>query len=132
MKKKEIADQLSQSEMQYEFLKDHFSHLEKTFIKEYCKLNERYAEAAKKLNALEEKFLLKNEVLTNEIRDLLATYNKRMHDFAQVTATAEQTMVNVLAAIRQNEYLQAYYPAQGGIPEMKVSGKHPLQEKRVV
>jgi hypothetical protein len=37
--------------------------------------------------------------------------------------------LNVLLAIRQNEYLQAWYPAQQGYPEMKVVGSHPYKTK---
>ena len=37
----------------------------------------------------------------------------------------DETLGNVLLAIRQNEFLQAHYPAQHGYPEMKVTGKHP-------
>lgn len=45
-------------------------------------------------------------------------------------AIMEETMRNVLLAIRQNEYLQAWYPAQQGSPEMKVVGSHPVQTER--
>jgi len=40
----------------------------------------------------------------------------------------DKTVCNVLLAIRQNEYLQAWYPAQKGIQEMQVVGLHPLEE----
>jgi uncharacterized protein YgbK (DUF1537 family) len=39
--------------------------------------------------------------------------------------TVEETLCNVLLAIKQNQYLQAWYPAQKGYPEMMVVGPHP-------
>jgi len=42
-----------------------------------------------------------------------------------------ETLLNVLLAIRQNEYLQAWYPEQHGFPEMKVSGTHPAKLMKV-
>lgn len=41
------------------------------------------------------------------------------------------TLLNVLLAIRQNEYLQAWYPAQHGFSDMKVSGTHPAKLMKV-
>jgi hypothetical protein len=41
---------------------------------------------------------------------------------------AEDTLLNVLVAIRQNEALQAWYPPQQGYPEMKVVGSHPCSD----
>ena len=41
----------------------------------------------------------------------------------------EESLCNVLLAIRQNEYLQAWYPEQSGFPEMKVTGIHPANIK---
>lgn len=37
----------------------------------------------------------------------------------------DEMMGLVLVAIRQNEYLQAYYPEQHGFPAGKYVGKHP-------
>ena len=42
----------------------------------------------------------------------------------------EETLMNVLLAIRQNEYLQAWYPEQHGHPAMKVAGIHPSKIER--
>jgi hypothetical protein len=44
---------------------------------------------------------------------------KRSHE------SLDETVCNVLLAIRQNEYLQAWYPASKGHSEMKVIGQHP-------
>jgi len=50
-----------------------------------------------------------------------------LHELKKMTASTDDTLLNVLLAIRQNEYLQAYYPAQNGFPEMKVVGMHPAK-----
>ena len=48
---------------------------------------------------------------------------KRAHE------ALEDTVLNILLAIRQNEYLQAWYPAQQGHPAQKVVGSHPIKIK---
>src|SRR5271154_3893139 len=50
----------------------------------------------------------------------------------QICSNAEETLTNVLVAIRQNEYLQAWHPAQSGYPEMRVVGKHPAEATRKI
>lgn len=55
-----------------------------------------------------------------EQEEMLATTKK-------VAEASEDTLLNVLLAIRQNEYLQAWYPPQHGFPEMKVAGSHPAK-----
>ena len=47
-----------------------------------------------------------------------------------INQVIEETLTNVLLAIRQNEYLQAWYPEQHGYPEMKVVGTHPSNIER--
>lgn len=65
----------------------------------------------------------------SRIIGIIDQYDKNIKKSQQIIETAEQTLCNVLLAIRQNEYLHAWYPAQGGEPEQKVVGRHPLQEK---
>ncbi len=60
----------------------------------------------------------------------LSSYEKNLEKLTEINETVEETLANVLLAIRQNEYLQAWYPEQQGHPEMKVVGRHPLQAKR--
>lgn len=62
----------------------------------------------------------------------LQEHDKILMQIKECNENAEQTLLNVLLAIRQNEYLQAWYPAQKGIPEMKITGKHPLQVPDIV
>jgi hypothetical protein len=62
-----------------------------------------------------------------EMRKLLQAQEKSLEENNRVTQNVDESLGNVLLAIRQNEYLQAYYPAQLGFPEMKVTGKHPAK-----
>ena len=58
---------------------------------------------------------------------------KQTEYLAEIKKTCEcveDTLLNVLLAIRQNEYLQAYYPAQNGYNEMKVTGTHPSKTRK--
>lgn len=52
-------------------------------------------------------------------------HTKYLGELARTNENVSDTLLNVLLAIRQNEYLQAWYPPQQGFPEMKVSGSHP-------
>lgn len=60
----------------------------------------------------------------------LKKHEKTIKEIKEVHLTIEETLRNVLVAIRQNEYLQAYYPEQAGYPAMNVVGQHPIQAKR--
>ena len=50
---------------------------------------------------------------------------KILKDMAKTCESAEETLGCVLVAIRQNEFLQTYYPAQNGFPAKKFCGVHP-------
>lgn len=43
----------------------------------------------------------------------------------------EATLCNVMLAIKQNSYLQAWYPEQQGFEEGLYSGVHPVKQKRI-
>ena len=60
-----------------------------------------------------------------EGKDTLKEHEKVLEDVKHTNEGVEEILGNVLLAIRQNEYLQAWYPAQSGFPEMKVAGIHP-------
>jgi len=62
-----------------------------------------------------------------EYKKEMAEHRKILRDVVKVNENVEQTLLNVLAAIRQNEYLHTWAPAQKGHPEMKFAGLHPLQ-----
>lgn len=59
----------------------------------------------------------------------LKNNEKFLQDVKHTNENVEETLCNVLVAIRQNEYLQAWHPPQNGFPEMKVIGKHPCKVK---
>jgi N-glycosylase/DNA lyase len=61
-----------------------------------------------------------------ELRKLLREYQDFLKKSTSTNENIEKTLLNVLLAIRQNEYLQAWYPEQLGFPSMKVSGIHPV------
>lgn len=59
--------------------------------------------------------------------DMISDTREMVKQNNKVTDNVDETLGNVLLAIRQNEYLKAWYPAQHGFPEMKVEGKHPAK-----
>ncbi len=56
--------------------------------------------------------------------------NKFLEKITKTNENVEEALCNVLLAIRQNEYLQAWYPAQNGIPEQRVVGKYVPKEAK--
>lgn len=60
-----------------------------------------------------------------EIDKLLSFYDEKMEKVIRTNENVEDTLLNVLLAIRQKEFLHAWYPAQGDHLEMKVIGAHP-------
>lgn len=63
--------------------------------------------------------------LFKEMVKILKEHRQFLDKMASANEVVEDTLLNVLLAIRQNEYLQAWYPKQGPHPEMKVVGHHP-------
>lgn len=82
----------------------------------------------KSISYMEEK-LEKNSTTILEMKKILTSYEERMVKITEINIAAEETLTNVLLAIRQNEYLQAWYPAQAGYPDLKITGRHPNQAK---
>lgn len=79
-----------------------------------------------------EEFVDESQKVFSEIKRILKNHDQRITKITEINDNIDTTLANVLLAIRQNEYLQAWYPAQSGLPEMKVVGKHPLQAKREI
>ncbi len=72
------------------------------------------------------------KVADNKLKNIdskLTVYEKKMVELTKLNDSIDETLGNVLLAIRQNEYLQAWYPPQQGHEEMKVVGRHPCQAK---
>lgn len=85
------------------------------------------------------KFLLDNQAdqISRFNRKSFALFEKKIGKMIQTLEKIqenneymEETLRNVFLAIRQNEYLQAWYPAQQGHPQMKVVGPHPIITER--
>ena len=51
-------------------------------------------------------------------------YQSELKKISDLCQTMDETLCNVLLAVRQNEYLQAWYPAQNGQEEQRVIGKY--------
>lgn len=79
-----------------------------------------------------EVFVDESQKVFSEIKRILKNHDQRITKLTEINDNVDQTLTNVLFAIRQNEYLQAWYPAQSGYPEMKVVGTHPAQAKREI
>lgn len=71
----------------------------------------------------------KNAETANYIHGTVLKHEKYLKSLKASNENVEETLANVLMAIKQNEYLQAWYPAQHGYPDMKVTGKHPAKVK---
>lgn len=73
----------------------------------------------------------KNASVANYIHGSLIKYEKTLKEIKSTNENVEETLANVLLAIRQNEYLQAWHPEQHEFPAMKVTGKHPAKGKKI-
>lgn len=117
--KKEFKDILQDS---YDFLhesKEEIQKISSTNRQTQKLLIEKFEKQERKVFAL-------IDTLTKKVNHYTAEAKK----LRQINEDIEETLTNVLLAIRQNEYLQAWYPSQGGYPEMKVTGNHPIVQKR--
>ena len=70
----------------------------------------------------------KCDSLLVQIKKSMKCQEEVLRENCRHTANVDESLGNVLLAIRQNEYLQAWHPAQHGFPEMKVAGKHPAKK----
>lgn len=62
-----------------------------------------------------------------ETTDKIHSHDVMLEKVHSTNENVEESLCNVLLAIRQNEYLQAWHPAQHGFPDLKVVGKHPIK-----
>ena len=67
----------------------------------------------------------------SEMIKIIKSYEEHVRKLTYTAECAEETLLNVLVAIRQNESLQAHVPAQHGYPEMQLAGIHPARDMRV-
>lgn len=94
-------------------------------------LNESKREI-QQMSESQDKFLKEAREVFKDFMHKLVSHDKRLKKLTEINSYVEDTLGNVLLAIRQNEYLQAWYPEQKGHPEMNVVGRHPTQEIREV
>lgn len=73
----------------------------------------------------------KNSETANYVHGSILKHEKYLKSLKDSSSNLEETLANVLLAIKQNEYLQAWYPAQHGYPDLKVTGKHPAKIKAI-
>lgn len=72
-----------------------------------------------------------NTVFIKKVNEMLLDMHKKIMSFEKLlkvvintNENVDESITNVLLAIRQNEYLQAWYPPQNGQPAQKVIGKY--------
>lgn len=65
------------------------------------------------------------------VRTQMKFQNEELRLLKKSNETVEETLLNVLLAIRQHESMKAWYPAQKGYEEMKVVGIHPAKLEKV-
>jgi lipoate synthase len=66
----------------------------------------------------------KEEKILERIKVVLFNHGETLEECLKVMNNVDETLCNVLLAIRQNEFLQAYYPAQNGQPSQMVTGRY--------
>lgn len=64
------------------------------------------------------------------VQERMENHLEEMREMTRINALVDESLGNVLLAIRQNEYLQAHYPEQHGFKAMKVAGVHPANCSR--
>lgn len=61
----------------------------------------------------------------DDIWKVLKSYSEVFEESNRIAESSNEVLGAVLLAIRQNEYLQAYYPEQHGFKAGKYTGQHP-------
>ncbi len=96
-------------------------------------LKKELASVRKEFETMRHNLVKATSYLNKLITESSKTYVKQEEFLRGIKSTnenIEDTLLNVLLAIRQNEYLQAWYPQQQGYPAMKVAGTHPAKLQR--
>jgi hypothetical protein len=66
----------------------------------------------------------KEERILKKIEGIMKRHEGMLNQILTVNQCVDECLCNVLLAIRQNEFFQAWYPAQNGKKEQKVVGKY--------
>jgi hypothetical protein len=72
----------------------------------------------------------KEERLLDRINATLKEHEGILDRMLKVNQNLDETLCNLLLAIRQQEFLHAWYPPQKGEPEKQVIGKYLLPRKQ--
>ena len=72
-----------------------------------------------------EKLSVENMKVIVHLNHELKNHTDQLTEITRINCNVDETLGNTLLAIRQNQFLQAYYPAQHGFSEMHVTGLHP-------
>lgn len=81
----------------------------------------------KKIDSRNDTFIKKTSLSVTELVKKMKEFEEIIKKVKTTNENVDESLCNVLLAIRQNEYLQAWYPEQHGYPEMKVTGIHPAK-----
>ena len=101
-----------------------FMDLEKKHLRKILSEMRRFQE---KMKSEMRSAVKKNNETARDILQTIVGHEKQLKEFNKQSQTIDETLCNVLLAIRQNEYLQAWHSPQHGFPEMKITGKHPAK-----
>lgn len=83
-----------------------------------------HREILRQSSAINAKFSLRANQTLEECLDTLK-------DICKLNEEIEATMCNIMLAIKQNSFLQAWYPEQQGIKEGHFAGPHPIIQERI-
>lgn len=115
--------------------KKEISKEEKFLLEIRESLDKKIAEISRNISAFilnTNRSMKKMEESIVDAHILIKDHNKFLDQLSTSNHNLEDTVLNVLLAIRQNEYLQAWYPAQHGYDAMKIVGSHPAKTKKEV
>lgn len=104
------------------FLQKYFVHLENSIY-----VIKRFEDTFKKVKILGETFdenLKNTQDFFKQMMEQLSSQTNILQKVVDINTNVEETLCNVLVAIRQNEYLQAWYPPQQGNSEQYVAGSY--------
>ena len=82
---------------------------------------------ARRLEGKQDAFFRRWEKFGAQVKASLKDHTDLLAEICRKQSLMDETAGNILLAIRQNEYLQAYYPAQHGFTEGNVVGVHPCK-----
>lgn len=83
------------------------------------------------LSAQMNQVIQEQKSVNKQVTKQLSEQNKILNQLNNSNTNVEETLLNVLLAIRQNECYKAWYPQQMGYPDIKVTGPHPIKLSQI-